>query len=386
MPEIALDPFVGGVRGRGEVPAVHAELREVGPVVAVPAPVGDRVWVVTDEALARRVLTDPRISKDPAFAPLDGGPEDVVEATAADRPSLTTLDGCPHARVRRAHAPQLSHRTLAADVDRIAVTARAVLGGAAAAADAAGTVDLAADATARYPLAVVLDLVGAPPSALEEALDACRGMVDDDLAVRGRAFGRLTAVTARALGPDGRPGIATALRERLGDELTGDQIAYLVFGLVFAGQLTTDAALGFVLAAALDPAFDLATADADRIDALTRDVLREHPPAPFTLWRYATTEIELAGVTLPARAPILIDIRGIHHAGPLDGPDLSFGAGPHYCVGAHLARLELRTVVEVLRDDFPAARLAVAPDTLEQVDLGGIQGSRLRRLPVRLRG
>ena len=115
-------------------------------------------------------------------------------------------------------------------------------------------------------------------------------------------------------------------------------------------------------------------------------MLREHPPAPFTLWRFTTTEVKLAGTRLPARSPILVDIRGINTAGHLDGPDLSFGAGPHYCVGAHLARLELRIVLEVLRDRFPNARLAVPLRDLRQVDLGGTSGSRLIALPVALRG
>lgn len=86
----------------------------------------------------------------------------------------------------------------------------------------------------------------------------------------------------------------------------------------------------------------------------------------------------------PGSAPILVDIRGIG-AGELDGPDLSFGYGAHYCVGVHPARLELRVVLEVLRDRYPAARLAVGRDELRQADPSGTQGSRLTALPVLLR-
>ena len=100
-----------------------------------------------------------------------------------------------------------------------------------------------------------------------------------------------------------------------------------------------------------------------------RRSLREHPPAPFTLWRFTTTEVELAGTRLSARSPILVDIRGINTAGHLEGPDLSFGA-----------------VLEVLRDRVPNARLAVPLRDLRQVDLGGTSGSRLVALPVALRG
>lgn len=376
-----VDPFTVGVRGLRDTEPWHAALRAAGPIVEVAAPAGGSAWVVTEETLARRVLADPRISKDTALAPAGWDrPEVGLEPPAAVATSLTTAEGCPHTRLRRAHAPLLSARRLAGHAARIAATARTLLG---EAADAGATVDLMADFTVRYPLTVVLELVGVPLEALDEAVAACRGMVSGDPREQGRAFGALNAVCGRALGRGA--GVAAGLRERLGDELDDDQLAYLLFGLVFAGQLTTDAALGFLLAHALDPATALPPTD-EGLDALVADVLRVHPPAPFTLWRFTTTEIELAGTVLPAGSPILVDVLGIDTAGPLAGPDLTFGAGPHFCVGVHLARLELRTVLAVLREDFPHARLAVPPGELRQVDVSALQGSRLERLPVRLRG
>ena len=120
---------------------------------------------------------------------------------------------------------------------------------------------------------------------------------------------------------------------------------------------------------------------------MVRETLRRHPSAPFTLWRFTTTEIELAGTTLPARAPVLVDIAGINTApGRAGQPDLAFGAGHHYCLGAQLAQLELRAVVEVLRADFPAARLAVPYEQLRRTDFGGTMGHRVVALPVSLTG
>ena len=80
---------------------------------------------------------------------------------------------------------------------------------------------------------------------------------------------------------------------------------------------------------------------------------------------------------------MLIDILGIGtSAGRRSGQDLSFGAGPHYCTGAQLAVLELRAVGEVIRADFPDARLAVPRGELRVVCPGGLGGSRLAALPV----
>ncbi|WP_086819999.1 hypothetical protein [Allokutzneria sp. NRRL B-24872] len=46
-----------------------------------------------------------------------------------------------------------------------------------------------------------------------------------------------------------------------------------------------------------------------------RDSLRQHPPAPFSLWRFTTAELELAGTQLPKGAPVLVDIQGVNETG-----------------------------------------------------------------------
>jgi cytochrome P450 len=249
-----------------------------------------------------------------------------------------------------------------------------------------GAVDLTADFTPRYPLVVLLELLGVPLDRVDQAIAACRGMFAGPEAA-GRAMGTFDEIAAAALA-DGRgstekpppggvgfsdtrgPGLAVELRDRLPTDLTPEQVRYLIFGLIFPGQLTTDPALGFVLA-------DLLTSgDSGDPDELVRDTLRRHPPAPYTLWRFAAEEVEVAGVTLPARSPILIDVLGIDtDTTRPPGPDLSFGAGPHYCMGAQLAALELRAVVEVVRTDFPDARLAVPRSALRVVCPGGIGGA-----------
>jgi hypothetical protein len=118
---------------------------------------------------------------------------------------------------------------------------------------------------------------------------------------------------------------------------------------------------------------DLLTSAEGDLDDLVREALRRHPPAPFSLWRFTTEEVELAGATLPARSPLLIDILGIGtDPERRPGPDLAFGAGPHYCMGVQLAALELRAVAEVVRADFPGARLAVPRAAADVLLLGEV--------------
>jgi cytochrome P450 len=360
-----VDPSASAVRRIGE-PGTAAALRAAGPIVRAEAPAGGSVWIVTEETLARRALTDERLVKDPAFAPPSWDRWAAgLEPTAAEQPSLTTLDGPAHAALRKVHAPLFTARRVQGYADRIAAIAREQL--AATAAD--GPVDLMADFTTRFPLTVICELLGVPADRVDQAVAACARMSTYGPTEFTAVMAAIADLAAAALAGGG---MAAELRDRVPEGTTAEELHYLLFGLIFASQITTDAALGFLVARALG----------DPSDDLVRDVLRQHPPAPFTLWRFTRAEVELGGVRLPERAPVLVDIAGINTAG--DGADLTFGAGPHYCIGAQLAHLELRAVVEVLASDFPGALLAVPYAELRRVDRG-MQGSRLVELPVVLR-
>ncbi|MFE7135532.1 cytochrome P450 [Streptomyces sp. NPDC057638] len=374
-----IDPFAATLSGITDTDPIRAALRAAGPIVQVDAPAGGRAWIVTDHALAREVLLDPRITKDPLFAPPGWDRHTAgLEPTAAEQPSLTTLDGPEHAELRHAHTPLLTIQRTGRRFDRIHAIARTLL------TDLATDrteVDLMADFTTRYPLTVLLDLLGIPLAYVGQAADACRQMHSDQPGAQGGAITELARIAALGLG-DNSQGLAAELRARVPAHTTREQLQYHLFALIFAGQLTTDAALGTLIAHTLaDHPHQRDT------DELVRETLRQHPPAPFTLWRFTTADIELAGTRLPSRAPVLVDIQGINTdpARP-PGPDLTFGAGPHFCIGAQLAQLELRAVATVLRTDFPQARLTIPFAELQQAATGGLQGSRLTTLPVTLHG
>ncbi|WP_410651490.1 cytochrome P450 [Amycolatopsis sp. cmx-4-54] len=365
------DPFAATTRGITEPDPVRPALRAAGPLVEVAAPEGGSAWIVTEEKLAREVLADPRFAKDPALAP-EGWTG--LEQTAAEQPSLTTVDGSDHTLLRRAHAPLLSAKRIQAQSDRIHRIARTLL------ADLGGsTVDLMDGFSTRFPLTVLLDLLGIPLHLLDAAVDACRRMSDPAPGAQGKAIAAIADLAAAGLTPN-RNGLATELRDTLPSETSEEDLRYHLFALIFAGQLTTDASIGFLVSRLLN-------GDTAAESHLVRETLRVHPPAPFTLWRFTTSEVGLAGIRLPAKAPVLVDIQGINtDPARKPGPDLTFGAGPHFCVGAQLAQLELRAVATVLRTDFPEARLAVPYGELRQTFLGGIQGTRLTSLPVVLHG
>jgi cytochrome P450 len=116
-----LTPFAPLDRGVDEPDPMRPALRAAGAVVEVEAPAGGPAWIVTDDALARAALVDPRITKDPAWAPPGWDPRVAgLEPPAAAQPSLTTLDGPAHTALRQAHAPLFTARRLRAHHGRMA--------------------------------------------------------------------------------------------------------------------------------------------------------------------------------------------------------------------------------------------------------------------------
>ena len=189
------DPFRRVPRGLADVDPVHKSLRQAGPLVRVEAPAGGSIHVVTDEALARQVLADPRIVKDPAWAPSIWDPAVAgLEAPAAAAVSLTTADGPAHDALRRAHVPLFNAARMQGHAGRAREIARALLG------SYRGEVDPMADFTTRYPLTVLFEILGVPLELLDAAADACHAMFDPDPRRRGQAIGELVGTPARRSG------------------------------------------------------------------------------------------------------------------------------------------------------------------------------------------
>jgi cytochrome P450 len=124
------------------------------------------------------------------------------------------------------------------------------------------------------------------------------------------------------------------------------------------------------------------------VEELLRFLSVVHTGAP----RIATVDVEIAGVTIPAGAFVLCSLpAGNRDTGLLDEPDrldlrrgvpghLAFGHGLHHCLGAPLARAELRIALPALLRRFP--RLALAVDEEDIVPLASRVVYGLAALPV----
>jgi cytochrome P450 len=180
--------------------------------------------------------------------------------------------------------------------------------------------------------------------------------------------------------------------ERLGDE----EIFSFLRLLLPAGAETTYRATGNLLFGLLDDPRQLDAVRADRglLTAAVEEAIRWEPPLLITS-RVALHDTEVAGTAIPAGAQVIPNVgsanrdeRRWDHAEDFDlfrepQPVISFGVGPHMCLGTHLARMEMRAAVNRLLDRCP--QLAFDPEARERDD-AHIHGETFRsptQLPVR---
>jgi len=187
--------------------------------------------------------------------------------------------------------------------------------------------------------------------------------------------------------------ISTLIRAEDGEAaLTPSEIVMFTLLLLVAGNETTTNLLGNTLLALLAHPEELARAQRDprRIPALVEEVLRYDGPIQF-LFRQATRDVELAGVTIPAGA-IVLPLLGSANRDEEEFPraerfdpsrntqgHLAFGLGIHFCLGASLARLEARIALEELLARY-AAFERLEP-RVQYVDSYLVRGP--KRMPVR---
>ncbi|MFF3308626.1 cytochrome P450 [Streptomyces sp. NPDC002952] len=401
--------------GDGVPHAAYRVLRDHHPVArqAEPEvlgwPAGPGFWAVTRHADVVRVLKDAAV-----FSSCLGATQ-IRDPDPADLPFIRRMmlnqDPPEHGRLRRlvsrAFTPRRTDRFEASARER----ARTLLAGALETARAGdGTCDVVAAVTDDYALLNLADLLGVPAGDRGLLLHWTRRVIgyqdpeeagEQLLDARGRPVNPRSPGALRDMFAYARDLAAHKRRNPADDvmstlaadpELTVPELEMFFFLLTVAGNDTVrSAAPGGLGALAEHPrVYEGLRAGRHELRLTMEELLRMHPPV-LSFRRTAVSDVTLAGQRVRAGDKVVVFHASANHdervftephrldPGRDPNPHVSFGDGPHVCLGAHFARLQLRVLYEETLRAVPELRVAGPPVRLVSNFINGVKS-----LPLRL--
>lgn len=378
-----------------EPPEEWARLRQGCPVAHVRLPSGDTAVLVTRYDDVRQVLSDPRFTRNLSeegaartTANESGGAFENKEAA-----ELTTGDR--HQMWRRMVMRSFTVKHITAMQRRIEAMAEQLVD---EMVEQGCPADLLAAVGFPLPVWVICELLGVP------------GVDRDKLAYWSNTMLSMTQYTQKEIdeardefnqymmahiaakranpGDDLLSEFITAVDE--GQKLSERELVFTAQGLLVAGHETTSNMIGKMMGMLLSDRrrWEQLLADPSLVRTAVEEVLRFDANAGFGLPRFITEDVEVGGQKLPRGTTVICnmaaanrDERFFDHATEMDlrrspNAHLTFGAGPHSCVGQALARTELQTVLSVLLRRLPTLELAVPAEELprrEGLLIGGLE-------------
>jgi cytochrome P450 len=341
---------------------------------------GDPAWLVTRYADVREVLGDAerfRIATQ-GLARLPGAPEMTPEQLAkVQAGNLLGLDPPEHTRLRRMLTPEFTIRRMRRLEPRI----KRIVDDHLDALEAAGSpADLVQSFALPIPSLVICELLGVPYEEREGFQSRTSRMLDmavpgdERLMLQFESRAYMEDLVTRIQADPGEDLLGMLVREH-GDDLSTDELVGIGGLLLFAGHETTSNMLSLGTLALLRHPEQLETLkkEPERIDAAVEELLRYLSIVNSGTTKVATTRVELAGHTIEAGELVLCALPAANRDPELvpdaDTFDLlrgapghvAFGHGVHHCLGAPLARMEMRMAFPALLQRFPGLRLTDTP-------------------------
>lgn len=390
--------------------AANARLLAQGAVTPVVLPGEVEGMAVLGHDALRDFLTHPEVAKSAQhFTALGEGriPDGWPLRTFATVQGMTTADEADHRRLRSLVGKAFTARRVEALRPRIETLTAGLLDRLAEAARSGdGVADLRRHFALPLPLGVICELLGVE-EAYQDRLHHLSGQVvatdigpDEAMAANRELLEVLTTIAAdRARRPgDDLISALIAARDEGGDRLSQAELIGTMVLLIIAGHETT---LNLVtnavraLCAHRDQLAHLAAGRADWSDVV-EETLRWDSPVSYFPFRYPTRDLTVDGTLIPKGTPVLAGYSAAGRDPKAHGPDadrfditrtpatkhLSLGHGPHYCLGAPLARMEATIALKALFTRFPTLDLATPEENLARD--ASFVGNSVRTLPVRL--
>jgi cytochrome P450 len=315
------------------------------------------------------------------------------------KPAFLFLDPPDHTRLRKLVSKAFVPKVVKALEPDITALVDALLDQVAA----AGQFDVIADLAYPLPVAVICRLLGVPiedepqfsraSALLAQSLDpfiTFTGELPEGFDERMEAGlwlrDYLRDLIERRRGNPGDDLMSGLIHvEESGDQLTEDEIVSTCNLLLIAGHETTVNLIANAILAMLRHPSQWAAlgANPQRVSAVVEETLRYDPPVQL-MGRIAADDMTIGDTTIPKGDTMMLLLAAAHHdPAANDRPDefdpdrksvrhLAFGKGPHFCLGAPLARLEAAVALSAVTERFPHARLDSEPQYKPNLTLRGL--------------
>ncbi|GAB3436716.1 cytochrome P450 family protein [Flindersiella endophytica] len=353
----------------------------------ITTPAGDPAWHITGYETVKTLLADPRLGR--------SHPEPEKASRYTDSVIFgRATGGTPEAeREQNQQMRKLLSRSFSARrLTQLKPRVQALVDGLLDETEHAGSpADLHERLSFPLPVLVICELLGVPYEDREQFRhwsDDAADMTSEATSLAG--IGKLQAYMRSLLDRKRGEPAEDVLSDLLGaqamapDAFTDDHVVSLAAGLLFAGHETTVSAIdrGIVLFLTHPDQLAALRGEPALVSSAVEEILRLNRPRRQAgertggIPRYASADLDVAGTTVSAGDLVLLDTSDANHDDAVftepedfdirrqNNPHVTFGHGPHFCIGASLARIELQSVFGTLFDRLPGLRLTVPAEEL----------------------
>lgn len=356
----------------GDLPDELLELVVTDPIFRVILPDGREAWLVLDYASCCTVLADARFSRVPL------GNKTVADPNG---PRQLNMDGPPHGAIRRIGSRGFTVRKINSYRPRVQARVDELIDGMIAAGPVA---DLVSGLVAPLPMLAVTDVLGVPNSDRQQFytwlkdINSVLAYGSDDA---GNALGEVrTYLLGILAGKQAEPGddlLSTWAAEQQAMGITDLELVELAMGVLIGGIEINSTSTG--LRALFQHPEQLANllAHPEKAAATADEVLRYTAVSALFRVQMVTEDLTLGGVPMQAGDSVMAipwvgnrDPRAFPNPNVFDidrpqpAPHLTFGFGPHYCLGSALGKMQVELAIITALQRLPGLRPAVGLDEL----------------------